>query len=41
MRISDRILIMRHGQIITELLPHQTSEEKLLELVLGVEAANK
>lgn len=39
--LSDRILVMRHGRIITELLPHETSEEKLLALVLGEEVANK
>jgi ribose transport system ATP-binding protein len=32
---SDRILVMRQGKITTEVLPHQTSEEKLLKLVLG------
>ncbi len=41
MRASDRILVMRHGQIITELLPHETSEEKLLALLWGVEAAKE
>jgi len=39
--LSDRILVMRHGRIITELLPHETSEEKLLALVLGEAVANK
>jgi ABC-type sugar transport system ATPase subunit len=39
--LSDRILVMRHGKIITELLPHETSEEKLLALVLGEAIANK
>lgn len=39
MRASDRILVMRHGQIISELLPHETSEEKLLALVLKKEVA--
>jgi ABC-type sugar transport system ATPase subunit len=39
--LSDRILIMRHGRIITELLPHETSEAKLLALVLGEKVANK
>lgn len=32
---SDRILVMRQGKIATEVLPHETSEEKLLKLVLG------
>ena len=41
MKISDRILVMRHGQIINELLPHEASEEKLLALVLGEEAAKE
>ena len=41
MRASDRILVMRHGRIITELLPHETSEEKLLAIVLGREAAKE
>jgi len=41
MRASDRILVMRHGKITNELLPHETSEEKLLALVLGKEVANK
>jgi ribose transport system ATP-binding protein len=41
MRVSDRIVVMRHGRIITELLPHETSEGNLLALVLGEEAANK
>jgi ABC-type sugar transport system ATPase subunit len=39
MKASDRILVMRHGQIISELLPHETSEEKLLALVLKKEIA--
>jgi ABC-type sugar transport system ATPase subunit len=41
MRASDRILVMRHGKITNEFLPHETSEEKLLALVLGKEVANK
>jgi ribose transport system ATP-binding protein len=41
MKASDRILVMRHGRIITELLPHETSEAKLLALVLGEKVANK
>ena len=39
MRLSDRILVMRHGQITSELLSHQTSEAKLINLVLGEETA--
>jgi len=34
---SDRILVMRLGQIVRELLPHKTSERQLLHLVLGEE----
>ena len=41
MKASDRILVMRHGQIVSELLPHETSEEKLLAIVLGEKVANK
>jgi ribose transport system ATP-binding protein len=41
MKVSDRILVMHHGQIVSELLPHETSEEKLLALVLGEEIAKK
>jgi len=41
MKVSDRILVMRHGRIITELAPHETSEAKLLALVLGGKAAQE
>jgi len=41
MKASDRIVVMSHGRIITELLPHETSEAKLLALVLGEKVANK
>ena len=37
MLASDRILVMRLGRIIAELLPHQTSEKQLFSLVLGKE----
>jgi ABC-type sugar transport system ATPase subunit len=37
MLASDRIVVMRLGRIIAELLPHQTSEEQLFSLVLGEE----
>lgn len=40
-RVSDRIVVMRRGRIIRELLPHETSEGNLLALVLGEEATNK
>ena len=40
LKISDRILVMRLGRITTELLPHQTSEENLLQLILGKETTN-
>ncbi|MBN2186084.1 MAG: sugar ABC transporter ATP-binding protein [Dehalococcoidia bacterium] len=36
---SDRILVMRQGKITTEVPPYRVSEEKLLKLVLGEEAA--
>ena len=36
---SDRILVMRQGKIAAEVMPHETSEEKLLKLVLGETAA--
>jgi len=41
MKVSDRILVMRHGRIVAELAPHETSEEKLLALVLGKQVAEK
>jgi len=41
MRASDRILVMRHGRIVAELAPHETSEEKLLAIVLGEQVAEK
>ncbi len=34
---ADRILVLRLGKITHELLPHQTSDRKLLHLVLGEE----
>lgn len=37
MLAADRIIVMRLGRIIAELLPHQTSEEQLFSLVLGEE----
>ena len=41
MKISDRILVMRRGQITNELSPHETSEGKLLALTLGEEIAKE
>jgi len=41
MKVSDRIVVMSHGQIVAELAPHEASEAKLLALVLGEKAANK
>jgi len=40
LRVSDRIIVMRHGQMIAELKPYETSEARLLALVLGEEVAN-
>ena len=35
--ISDRILVMRRGRIVSEALRHEISEEELLQLVFGEE----
>ncbi|WP_028402466.1 sugar ABC transporter ATP-binding protein [Ectobacillus panaciterrae] len=35
LRIADRILVLRKGEIIAELLPHETTEEELLQLSEG------
>jgi simple sugar transport system ATP-binding protein len=35
LRIADRILVLQKGEIIAELLPHETSEEELLQLSEG------
>jgi len=35
MLASDRILVMRLGQITHELIPHQTSDKQLLHFVHG------
>ena len=37
MLAADRIIVLRLGRIIAELLPHQTSEKQLFALVLGEE----
>lgn len=37
LEISDRILIMRKGRIVSQVLPQEVLEEGLLDLMLGVE----